>query len=313
MANPTKQSNCRSSSRRWRARNSDGIVLVILLMMVTLLLVTLTAVAPSIYQEGRREREAELIFRGTQYGRAVALFHKQFGRYPVSVKEMLQTNGMRFLRKEYSDPMDPKGKWRFIHVNAAGVLLDSINQQSGLNGNNPNPAGLGATSTNSISGNSMFGGSSLSGGFSSGGSSFSGSSSFGGSSFGSGSSFGGSQGGFGSSSMNPSGSTGQIGPTSSFFGGQNGVQGAYIAGVAATTHHDAIKVWGKHRHYDEWEFLGLDMGIFGIQVGTPGGGAGGVGMGQQPASSGSGFSTGTFGPTSSPSGFGGSSFGPSSN
>ncbi len=113
---------------RQRGRGTDGMVLVIVMMVATLLLIALTAALPSVYQEGQREREAELIFRGTQYARAVALFHQQFNRYPVSVKELLQTNGMRFLRQEYRDPMDPKGKWRFIHVNAAGVLIDSKNQ-----------------------------------------------------------------------------------------------------------------------------------------------------------------------------------------
>ena len=34
------------------------------MMLATVLLVSLTAVLPSIYQEGQREREAELIFRG---------------------------------------------------------------------------------------------------------------------------------------------------------------------------------------------------------------------------------------------------------
>ena len=120
-------------------------VLIIVMMVATLLLIALTAALPSVYQEGQREREEELIFRGTQYGKAVALFHKQFNRYPVSTKELLQTNGMRFLRQEYRDPMDPKGKWRFIHVNAAGVLLDSKNQPLGLN--QTNPAGLGGSSS----------------------------------------------------------------------------------------------------------------------------------------------------------------------
>jgi len=128
-----------------------GIVLVIVMMAATLLLIALAATLPSVYQEGRREQEAELIFRGTQYARAVALFHKQFNRFPVNTKELLQTNGIRFLRQEYLDPMDRKGKWRFIHVNAAGVLLDSKNQP--LNNGNCNPAGLGQTgATNSLEG-----------------------------------------------------------------------------------------------------------------------------------------------------------------
>ena len=124
------------------------------MMVATLLLIGLTATLPSVYQEGRREQEAELIFRGTQYARAVALFHKQLNRYPTSTKELLQTNGIRFLRQEYRDPLDREGKWRFIHVNAAGVLIDSKNQP--LAGNCGNPAGIGqATSTNSTFGGTL--------------------------------------------------------------------------------------------------------------------------------------------------------------
>jgi type II secretory pathway pseudopilin PulG len=248
-------------------------VLVIVMVVATLLLIALTATLPSVYQEGQREREAELIFRGTQYARAVALFHRQFNRYPVSMKELLQTNGMRFLRQEYRDPMDPKGKWRFIHVNAAGMLLDSINQRTG--NNQKNPAGIGvnnSSSTSSTSGGSL--------------------------SFGGSNSLGFQGGGTGMGMNPPTGGSGQIGPTSSFFGGQNQIQGAYIAGVAATSHHESIKIWKKYHHYDEWEFIGLDMGVFGIQVGMPTLGA--PGMGQQPTSQGFGSSPGGFGLSTTP-------------
>src|ERR1035441_9416637 len=291
MATHTRKSNCRlPSSQRSRRGGSEGMVLIIVMMVATLLLIALTATLPSIYQEGQREREAELIFRGTQYGRAVALFHKQFGRYPTSTKELLQTNGMRFLRQEYRDPLDPKGKWRFIHVNAAGVLLDSINQPMGNNCGNP--AGLGST-------NSMQGG-----GSSFGSSSF-GSSSMGGSSAGCSNSMG-TQGSFGGMGANSTAAgSSQIGPTSSFFGSSsNQIQGAFIAGVAATSHHESIKIWQKHHRYDEWEFLGIDMGIFGIQVGMPGVSSGPTGMGQQSTSQGFGSSQGSFGSPNSTSGFG---------
>ena len=305
MATHIKISNCRFRSRQCRrADASDGMVLLIVMAVATLLLIALTVALPSIYQEGQREREAELIFRGTQYGKAVALFHKQFGRYPTSTKELLQTNGMRFLRQEYRDPMDPKGKWRFIHVNAAGVLLDSINQPVGNNCGNP--AGLGQTSsTSSMEGaGSSFGSSSL------GGSSF-GSSSMGNSSMGGGLSAGcsnsmGTQGGFGGMGANSTAAgSSQIGPTSSFFGSSsNQIQGAFIAGVAATSHHESIKIWQKHHYYDEWEFLGIDMGIFGIQVGMPGVSSGPTGMGQQSTSQGFGSSQGSFGSSSPTTSFG---------
>ncbi len=309
MAKHTKLSNCRfRSSEQHRLRGADGMVLVIVMMIATLLLIALTVSLPSVYQEGQREREAELIFRGTQYGRAVARFHQQFNRYPVNTKELLETNGIRFLRKEYRDPMDPKGKWRFIHVNAAGVLLDSKNQTVGTNQNNNNPAGIGQTSSTS----STFGGSSSFGSSSFGSSSF-GNSSFGNSSMGSSNSMGLQGGSEGAGTSSAAGGSSQIGPTSSFFGNQNDVQGAYIAGVAATSHHESIKVWQKHHHYDEWEFLGIDMGIFGIQVGMPGSSSAPTGIGQQSTPQGSGFSSGSsqgsFGSTtSSPT-----TFGPSSN
>lgn len=270
-------------------------VLIVIMVVATLLLIALTATLPSVYQEGQREKEKELIFRGYQYARAVAMFHKQFNRFPTSTKELLETNGVRFLRQEYRDPMDPKGKWRFIHVNAAGVLIDSKNQP--LGGNNCNPAGLGQTgSTSSM----QMGSSSL------------GSSSFGTSSFGM-SSTGcsnptGSQGGFGSTSTTSStdlqgsgssfgtsssfGGSSQTGPTSSFFGNSGGVQGAFIAGVAPTSKHESIQVWEKHHHYDEWEFIGLDMGVFGMQVGMEGSSATPTGTGLPSTPLGSSFSPG---------------------
>ena len=284
MAKRIKLWNCRFRSSQ-RRHGSEGLVLVIVMMMAVLLLISLTAVLPSVYQEGRREREAELIFRGTQYGKAVALFHKQFNRYPTSVKELMGTNGMRFLRQEYADPMDPKGKWRFIHVNAAGVLLDSVNQPLNANLANSNPAGIGQTG--------------------SAGSAFGGSSSMGGSSFLSDSSFQGghssTQGGFASSGTNPStGGPSQTGPTSSFFGSSSEIQGAFIAGVAPTSQRESIKVWNKHRHYNEWEFLGIDMGIFGIQVGMPGGASAPAGVGSQSPQPGPGSSFGPTPPSSNP-------------
>jgi type II secretory pathway pseudopilin PulG len=275
-----------------RTLPTNGMVLAVVMIVATLILVALTAVLPSVFQEGQREREKETIFRGYQYARAVALFHKQFNRYPVSVKELAQqTNGMRFLRQEYRDPLDPKGKWRFIHVNAAGVLLDSVNQPL-LNPNNPNnsnnPAGIGqgSSSNSTFGGNSAFGGSNSSG-------------------FQLGSSSLGLQGGVGGlGTSSPVGDSNQIGPTSSFFSSDNQIQGAYIAGVAPTSRHESIKIWNKHHRYDEWEFIGIDMGVFGVQVGT-----GASSFGQQTPSQGIGTSPGSFGNTNnSPS-----NFGPSSN
>ncbi len=121
-----KQLSFRFLNKAASTRQQDrGYALLILMMAVTILLVSLTAALPSIYVEGQREREEELIFRGNQYARAIAFFHRRFNRYPTSVKELLRTNGMRFLRRAYADPMSRDGKWRFIHSTANGIALDS--------------------------------------------------------------------------------------------------------------------------------------------------------------------------------------------
>jgi hypothetical protein len=51
----------------------------------------------------RREREAELIFRGQQYVRAIELFQRKYaGTFPPSIDVLLHE---RFLRRRYLDPI----------------------------------------------------------------------------------------------------------------------------------------------------------------------------------------------------------------
>jgi len=324
--------------------SSTGFALLIVMVAAAVLLIGLTAVLPSIYQEGQREREAELIFRGYQYARAVAGYHQKFQRYPTSIEDLTKlTNGFRFLRKEYADPMTPSGKWRFIHANAQGVLLDSKTQGpppgtmgQGQSGANPGAAGFGTSIASSMGGSgqqgvgaSAFGqqGSSF-GQQSTGASSFgqpdSGNSGFGaqgtgGSSFGpqtTGSSgFGASSGGF-SSDSNVGGSTPGAQQNSGFSMGASQGGGTFIVGVASTSHKQSIRSWNKKNHYDEWEFLGIDLGALGIATSIPGlpeglgmqSGQGnqpsGFGQGNQPSGFGQGNQPSGFGQGNQPSGFG---------
>lgn len=51
----------------------------------------------------RREREAELVFRGEQYVRAIVLFKRKYGgTFPPSIDVLLHG---RFLRRRYLDPI----------------------------------------------------------------------------------------------------------------------------------------------------------------------------------------------------------------
>lgn len=112
---------------KWFRLSGDrGMAFLILMMVLTILLISLTVGLPDLYTAAQREREQELIFRGNEYARAIMLYHRQFNRFPTSVEELMKkTNGFRFLRHAYPDPMTRTGKWRLIHANAAGVVIDS--------------------------------------------------------------------------------------------------------------------------------------------------------------------------------------------
>ena len=83
----------------------DGYVLLFLLLSIAVLSIGLAVAIQGIGFEIKRDREEELIHRGTQYSRAVRKFIKAVGRYPNSIEELESTNNTRFLRKRYKDPI----------------------------------------------------------------------------------------------------------------------------------------------------------------------------------------------------------------
>lgn len=230
-----------SRPRVWRSSRKDGseagYILLIVMMMATLLLISLAAALPSIYVEGQREKEKELIFRGEQYARAIMLFHEQFKRYPTSVKELLHTNNLSFLRKDYPDPMTRSGQWRFIHATASGVILDSKilappgKQQNKPLGSNSPGTDSQAESAASQSNPQTSQGSSQQGGFS--------------------------MGTFSLPNSGQNSTPGQQANGNSPFFHDNQIMGAFIVGVASTSNHQSIATFDKRTEYDQWEFLGI--------------------------------------------------------
>jgi len=65
--------------------------------------ITMSMIMPTWRTWAKREKEAELIFRGEQYMRAIELYQRRFaGAYPTDVDALID---QRFLRKAYLDPM----------------------------------------------------------------------------------------------------------------------------------------------------------------------------------------------------------------
>jgi type II secretory pathway pseudopilin PulG len=87
-----------------------------LLVALAVLAVLLTVAMPVWRHEAQREKEAELVWRGEQYARAIALYrakNQQTGTVslPPSIDVLVQG---RFLRKKYKDPMTKDGEFMVI-------------------------------------------------------------------------------------------------------------------------------------------------------------------------------------------------------
>src|ERR1017187_10309405 len=115
-----------------RRSRQSGYSLVMVIFLVATIIILTAAAAPSILTQGRRAREAETVWRGEQYERATGMYYKEVGRYTTQVEDLTkQTNGLRFLRKAYTDPMNKDdGSWRFIYVGPNGQLIGSLRSQS---------------------------------------------------------------------------------------------------------------------------------------------------------------------------------------
>lgn len=284
--------------------------MLLLLLTVALMIIMAGVIVPSITFEVKRDREEEMIHRGVQYSRAIRAYYKKFGRYPMKVEDLENTNQLRFLRKRYKDPLTGKD-FKLLHFGEAKMTMNGMSAGAipgaavvGANGSLNTPNGITQVSGN----NSAFGGNS---------------------SFGQNSSLGqNSQNA--NSQNNPSDSTqagtdsSQPGPstpgTSAAGQGQNNSSsgdklasttfgGAPIVGVASTSKEKTIREFDKKKKYNEWQFVydpTLDRGflittpyqpqlqMFGAapqNVNGPGA-AGQNGMGQNGTSSGFGNSFG---------------------
>jgi type II secretory pathway pseudopilin PulG len=109
-----------------RRRRDSGFAMLFVLLMAGLVAITLYKALPRAAFEAEREKEQSLIDRGSQYKRAIQLYVRQNKRWPAKIEDLENTNGKRYLRKRYVDPMTGKDEWRPVHVGPNGVLTDSL-------------------------------------------------------------------------------------------------------------------------------------------------------------------------------------------
>jgi type II secretory pathway pseudopilin PulG len=113
-------------ARNLPIKRERGYALLGLMLVVSLLAIAAAAVAPTIALQIKRDREEEMIHRGIQYRRAIRSFSKHTGRFPLRVEELEDTNGARYLRKAYKDPITG-GEFRLLHMNDIAAYGAGLN------------------------------------------------------------------------------------------------------------------------------------------------------------------------------------------
>jgi type II secretory pathway pseudopilin PulG len=113
-----------------------GIAMAALLVALAVMSVLMTAVLPAWRHQAKREKEAELVFRGEQYVRAIRLWEMKMGpgSRPPTFDMMVQ---QKFLRKKYKDPMTPDGEFQPLF--AGTNLPQPGGPQPGGRGRGPSP------------------------------------------------------------------------------------------------------------------------------------------------------------------------------
>lgn len=256
-------SQIRRSRRGTPRHREQGYIMLLLLLTVALMIMMTAVIVPSITFEIKRDREEEMIHRGVQYSRAIRAYYKKFGRYPMKIEDLENTNQMRFLRKRYKDPLTGKD-FKLLHFGEAKMTMNGLS-----GGMIPGAATLGANGSLNTPGAGQ-------------GSGFGNNSGFGNSSFGQSSTFGqnsqnaGSQNTPSDSSASDSSQPGSsaTGNNSAGQGDNNGSSGdklasttfggAPIVGVASTSKERTIREFDKKKKYNEWQFVydpSLDRGF----------------------------------------------------
>src|SRR5580698_3302986 len=126
------------TARSDRASRQRGYILLTLVLSMAVLSIAAGAIASSIAFQIKRDREEEMVHRGVQYSRAIRNFVKKTGRYPSRLEELQDTNGQKFIRRLYKDPITGRD-FKLLHMSDVASLgappnLNPSNSQTGASG-----------------------------------------------------------------------------------------------------------------------------------------------------------------------------------
>ena len=128
-----------------------GYIMVALLVGMGVTAIWMSTLLPTWRQQAQRQKEDDLIFRGEQYARAIALFAvKNNGALPLSIDDLVE---QRYLRKKWKDPITGKD---FQVLGTGSVITPGAGtgggQQAGSGRGGAQPGAVGSPAGGAVQG-----------------------------------------------------------------------------------------------------------------------------------------------------------------
>jgi type II secretory pathway pseudopilin PulG len=137
----------------------QGFTYVVLIIAVAIIGVGLAAKGVEWDRSAQRAKEAELLFVGNEFRRAIALYYYRspgpVQEYPQSLEDLLEDRRypgtQRYLRRIYRDPMTGKAEWGPIIVSGRIIGVHSLATGQPIKSGNFSEANREFTEKNSYS------------------------------------------------------------------------------------------------------------------------------------------------------------------
>ena len=127
-----------------------GYAMAALLVAMSVMAIMMSVAMPTWSQMIRRENEAELVFRGEQYARAINQYQRKFANAsPASLDVLIE---QRLLRKKFKDPLSPTkdGEFQMLHLQNQSTMGGQSQTQGQAQGSRGSGRGTGSGSGGSI-------------------------------------------------------------------------------------------------------------------------------------------------------------------
>ena len=117
----------RFSRQPLAGKRCTGAMLLLVMFIVAVVGILLAVAGPVWHTEMQRDKEADLLWIGDQYARAIGQYYAALPahQYPQQLRDLLldrrQANTVRYLRRLYRDPLTGSTEWGTVKDGSGGI------------------------------------------------------------------------------------------------------------------------------------------------------------------------------------------------